>query len=337
MCFAWPDNLVYLLLLIPLAVLFGYGFMRQLQSRELFAGRGMIRGPGRRRLLFGRMLHFSAIALLLFALAGPQLCRGQRVIFRKGADLVFMLDVSTSMLAADVPPDRLERAKDAALRISSQVRDGRRALLLFAAAPLVQCPLTHDRDAFEALIAMASPVLVEEQGTSFAPAFQQALELFAVPSSTGGEGRFRSERIVVLLSDGEDHTGGATAAAAKLGQTGVTLFVLGVGGRGDALIADPFHPGEVKRDRDGNAVKTRFSPLALRQVARASGGAYFDTAGGDAVYDDVAGRINRIVAGSRLVSVPADGFPLYHYVLGAGLLLLLFERLLAAWRSTGMP
>lgn len=337
MCFAWPDNFGYLLLLIPLAVLFGYGFMRQLQARERFAGRGMIRAPGRRRLLFGRMLHFSAIALLLFALVGPQLCRGQRVVFRKGADLVFMLDVSSSMLAADVPPDRLERARDAALRISSQVPDGRRALLLFAAEPLVQCPLTHDRDAFEALIGMASPALVEQQGTSFAPAFEQAIELFAVPPAFGDEGRFRAERIVVLLSDGEDHEGGAVAASGKLRQAGVTLFVLGVGRRGDALIADPLHPGEVKRDRDGNAVKTRFSPLALQQVARASGGLYFDTAGRDTVYDDVAGRINRIVAGSRLVSVPDDGYPLYHYVLGAGVLLLLIERLLAAWRSNEKP
>jgi len=337
MCFAWPENSGYLLLLIPLAVLFGYGFMRQIQARERFAGRGMIRAPGRRRLLLGRVLHFSAIALLLFALAGPQLCRGQRALFRKGADVVFMLDVSSSMLAADVPPDRLERARDAALRISSQVPAGRRALLLFAAAPLVQCPLTHDRDAFEALIGMASPVLVEEQGTSFAPAFEQALELFAVPTSNGGDGRFRAERIVVLLSDGEDHTEGAVAAAGKLGRAGVTLFVLGTGGRGEALIADPLHPGEVKRDREGNAVKTRFNPLALRQVARASGGLYFDTAGGDGVYDDVAGRIRRIVAGSRLVSVPADGYPLYHYVLGVGVLLLLIERVLAAWRSTLRP
>ena len=328
MCFAWPEHSGYLLLLIPLAVLLGYGFMRQIEARELLAGEAAGSDFCRKRLFFSCMLQFSGIALLLLALTGPQCCRGTRVMLRKGADVVFLLDVSSSMLAADVSPDRLELARHAALRISSLVPEGRKALLLFAGAPLVQCPLTSDRDAFEALLGMASPALVEEQGTAFGAALDQALKLAAVPASRGGDGTPGEEKIMVLISDGEDHEGGVAAAAEKLRRNGISLFVLGAGSRGDALVPDFLHPGEMKRDEAGNAVKTRFTPRTLQQLARESGGMYADAAGGERVYGLVAERINRIVERSRLVPVPSGGYPLYHYLLGAGMGLLMAERFL---------
>lgn len=333
MCFSWPEHSGFLLLLIPLVVLFGFGFMRQIEARELFARGSEVTGSGRKRQFLSRMLQFSGIAMLLFALTGPGLCRGDRVMFRKGADVVFMLDVSSSMLAADVAPDRLELARDAVLRISSRVPEGRRALLLFAGAPLAQCPLTHDRDAFEALLGMASPVLIEEQGTAFGPAVDQSLRLLSVPSAKGGD-VVNGEKIMVLLSDGEDHEGGVAAAAEKVRRAGVSLFVLGVGRRGEAVIPDLLHPGEVKRDEGGDAVKTRFTPETLMKLARASGGLYVDAAAGrDSVYDRVAARINRIVEGSRLVvSSSAGGYPLYYHLLGTGIALLLCERILRGRR-----
>lgn len=332
MCFAWPEHFGYLLLLIPLAVLFGYGYMRQMQARERLvlsgpAGSG-INGSAQRVFLVRRMLQFTGIALLLISLAGPQLCRGNRVTLRKGADLVFMLDVSNSMLARDVLPDRLEAARDAALRIGGSVREGRRALLLFAGSPLVQCPLTYDREAFSALLGMATPALIEEQGTSFLPAVELALKLFTGSVPLDSDGTAEGERIVVLLSDGEDHEGATAAAAAKLRRNGVSLFVLGFGSRNGADIPDPRRPGLKKLDGAGRVVTTRFSPQTLRQLASASGGFYFEGAGGDAVYDEVALRIDRIVSRSRLVSAPLGSEPLYHYFLGAGMLLLLVERAL---------
>ncbi|MBM3162851.1 MAG: VWA domain-containing protein [Chlorobi bacterium] len=331
MCFAWPDNSGYLLLLIPLAVLFGYGYMRQMQARERL-GPAAAAG-GENRLFFCLMLQFAAIAILLFALTGPQLCGGKRVVFRKGADVVFMLDVSGSMLAADVPSNRLERAKDAARFIGARIGDGRLALLLFAGSPLVQCPLTLDREVFDALLAASSPDLVETKGTSFAPAIDLALRLFAAPRRAGGDGAASPERIVVLLSDGEDHEGGLAAAAEKLKRAGVTLFVLGAGSRTDALVPDPRYPGGVRRDAAGAVVRTRFSPATLEKLAVGANGLYFDTAGGDAVYDHVAQRIERIVEASRPVPVPSGGSPLYHGLPGGAMALLLVERFLRVSRN----
>ncbi|MEE9903831.1 VWA domain-containing protein [Chlorobium sp.] len=327
MCFAWPDNFGYLLLLIPLVVLFGYGFMRRVAAQELLSVGRTDGGRHRRRQLARLVLQFAGIALLLFALTGPRFCHGTRMALRKSADVVFMLDVSNSMLAGDVFPSRLERSKQAALEISGRLPESRQALLLFAARPLVQCPLTTDREIFEALVDMASPALVDEQGTAFGKAFDQAAKLFAGAQRSAGSPETAGERIIVLLSDGEDHEGGAEEAARQLGRSGIRLFVLGVGRAGEAVVPDFRRPGEAKRDAGGGVVKSRFNPETLRGLAETSGGTYIDIAEGNAKGDDVARRISSIVAASRPVAVQVEGFPLYRYLLGAGLLLLLAERL----------
>ncbi|MBN1278345.1 MAG: VWA domain-containing protein [Chlorobiaceae bacterium] len=337
MCFAWPDNFVYLLLLIPLAVLFGYGFMRRKEAQSLFQGGPRADDTIRRMLLVRMVLHYTGIALLLISLAGPRLCHGTRMVLRQSADVVFMLDISNSMLAGDVVPTRLERAREGVRRISVLMPESRRALLLFAAKPLVQCPLTSDREAFEALLGMASPALIEEQGTSFGKSFGQAIALFSPTRAPVGSGRIDTERIVVMLSDGEDHEGGAEAAAKRLGRAGIQLFVLGVGSPGKSVIPDPQHPGQVKRDAAGSAVLTRFDPETLRRLAAAAGGVYIDIGGSEAPVEAVAQRIGSIVAASRPVAVPAGGgTPLSPCLLGVALFLLLVERIMdAGWRRGG--
>ncbi|NTU45990.1 MAG: VWA domain-containing protein, partial [Chlorobiaceae bacterium] len=114
MCFAWPDNIGYLLLLIPLAVILGYGIMRQSQAREAVVGPNMadvmIHGARLKMVVLKQVLLFCGVALLLFAMTGPRFCSGGRPVLRKGADIVFVLDVSRSMRARDVLPDRLGQA-----------------------------------------------------------------------------------------------------------------------------------------------------------------------------------------------------------------------------------
>lgn len=325
MSFIWPENFGYLLLLIPLAVLFGYGFMRRTGVREIFFGRRPDGDHEQRRLIGRHVLHFTGIALLLLSLAGPRLSYGTRMSLRRSADVVFMLDVSNSMLARDVPPSRLERSKMVALAISRRLPESRRALLLFAARPLVQCPLTHDREAFDSLLGMASPELISEQGTAFGNAFEQAIGLLFVPQGSPVAQETAGERIIVLLSDGEDHEGGAQEAARRLGRAGIRLVVLGVGRTGDAVIPDSRSPGGIKLDEAGVVVKSRFNAEALRELAAAAGGIYINMAEETAGADNVARRIGRIIEASRPVEVPVEEFPLYPILLAAGVLLLLAE------------
>ncbi len=331
MCFAWPENIVYLLLLIPLAVFLGYGVMRAFQVRELLVDPAMadaIMPPLRLgKVLLKKGLLFSALALLLVALTGPRWCSGGRPVPRKGADLVFMLDISRSMMARDVLPDRLGQAKQEVSSISHAVHGGRRAILLFAGAPLVQCPLTTDKEAFDALLGMASPDLVEEQGTSFRAALQLAATLLEPVSENRLVPGLKGEKILVLLSDGEDHAGDIQAAARQLKKAGVHLFVIGVGMRQPVVI--PQGAVGLKRDEHGLVVMSSFRPETLQALARDAGGFYYRSRAEHPVFMEVSERINRMEAASRWMMEPAEhDASLSRSVLALALLLLLAETML---------
>ncbi len=329
MCFAWPENIGYLLFLMPLALILGYGLMRLRLAREAVVGHlvadGMMRGVSMRAVVVKKVILFCGIALLLFAMTGPRFCSGGRPVLRKGADIVFMLDVSRSMSARDVLPDRLGQAKQEILTISRTVSGGRRALLLFAASPLVQCPLTRDQEAFDALLGMASPDLIEEQGTSFRAAFQLAGDLLEPQSERGVASGVKGEKIVVLLSDGEDHAGEVREAVQSLKEAGIHLFVIGVGMRQPVVIPAGEAGDGVKRDENGKVVMTSFRPETLQMLARDAGGLFFRSRADQTVYGEVSDRINRIAAASRWVMEPGDREPLYRYFLAAGLLCLFVE------------
>jgi Ca-activated chloride channel family protein len=338
MCFAWPENIGYLLLLMPLAVILGYGVMRQLQAREAVVGpavaRLMMRGVSKRVLVVKKVLLFCGMALLLFAMAGPRLCSGGRPVLRKGADIVFVLDVSRSMQARDGLPDRLGQAKQEITSISHAITGGRRAILLFAASPLVQCPLTTDKEAFDALLGMASPDLIEEQGTSFRSAIELAGRLLEPESERRLASGVNGEKIMVLLSDGEDHAGRVQSAVQQLKKGGIHLFVIGVGMNQPVEIPMAETGQGVKRDESGKVVMSRFRPEALQMLARDAAGFYFRSRPDRPVYRDVADRINRIAAASRWVMEPDEREPLYPYFLAAGIVFLFAETMTGRDRGT---
>lgn len=336
MCFAWPENIGYLLLLMPLAVVLGYGVMRQLQAREAVVGHAvassMMSGVPMRVIIVKKVLFFFGVALLLFALAGPRFCSGGRPVLRKGADIVFVLDVSRSMMARDVLPDRLGQAKQEITSISRAISGGRRAILLFAASPLVQCPLTTDQDAFDALLGMASPDLIEEQGTSFRSAIELAVRLLEPDSERRMASGVKGEKILVLMSDGEDHAGNFRSAVKQLKKTGIHLVVIGVGMNQPVVIPSAETGDGVKRDESAKVVMSRFRPEALQALARDAAGFYFRSRAERPVYREVSERINSIAAASRWLMEPGEREPLYPYFLAAGIVFLLAETLIGRVR-----
>lgn len=339
MCFAWPENIGYLLLLMPLAVILGYGVIRQLHAREAVIDSSMadvmMQGVSLRVVVVKKVFLFCGVALLLFAMTGPRFCIGGRPVLRKGADIVFMLDVSRSMRARDVLPDRLGQAKQEISCISRAVMGGRRAILLFAASPLVQCPLSTDQDAFDALLGMASPDLIEEQGTSFRAALELAGSLLEPISERRMVSGLKGEKIVVLLSDGEDHAGEVQGAVQQLKKAGVHVFVIGVGMRQPVVIPSGEASDGLKRDELGRVVMSSFRAETLQMLARDADGFYFRSRAEHTVYKEVSERINRIAAASRWVMEPGEREPLYRYFLAAGLVFLFAETMMGsfgAWR-----
>ena len=332
MSFAWPENIGYMLLLIPLAVILGYGVMRQLQDREAIATPLLSSAimPDARLwvLILKKVMLFCGIGLVLFSLSGPRLTGGGRPVLRKGADLVFLLDISRSMKARDVPPDRLGQAKQEIASISRAVKGGRRAILLFAASPLVQCPLTTDQEAFDALLGMASPDLIEEQGTVFRSALKLSRKLLKPETENQTQSGIKGEKIVVLLSDGEDHAGDFLAEAKRIKQEGIHVFVLGVGMTSPVTIPLGGTGEGVKRDERGRAIATSFHSETLQKLAHEAGGLYFRLKADNTVSSDISERINHIEDASRWVMEPVERVPLSQYFLAAGLFFLLAEALI---------
>ncbi|NTU53675.1 MAG: VWA domain-containing protein [Chlorobiaceae bacterium] len=318
MCFARPGYLVLLWLIVPLMALVVFGARRKLAAWVMFdGGEGRMLGvlPELRfsKFVIRRLFLCLSAFLMLFALAGPELCSGQKPVRRKGIDVIFMLDVSNSMYARDGVPDRLSRAKSEFLMISRKLGEGRKALLLFAGAPVVQCPLTGDEEDFEILLDMASPDLIVSQGTDYRRAFEAALRL-----ASSGRGSSGSETVLVLASDGEDHGADSGDLAAGMKQQGVHLHVIGVGSSQPVPIV---MPGGPKRDREGHIVMTSFRPELLASFIKAAGGRFYYSRPEAPVHDAVSADIAAAAAAAGWVMVPGERVPVHQELMVGALLL----------------
>jgi Ca-activated chloride channel family protein len=317
MCFAKPHYLVLLWLIVPVIALAVYGARRKLAAwRKIDASggvSGILPAMSFRKLVLRRGMLCLSIALMLLAMSGPELCSGQKPVRQKGIDVIFMLDVSNSMLARDVAPDRLTRAKSELLQISRNLGEGRKALLLFAGSPVVQCPLTGDEEDFEILLDMASPDLITPQGTDYRRAFEAALRLAASGGDASG-----SETVLVLASDGEDHGTDLGDIAATMKRQGVHLHVIGVGGAQPVPI--PMASGP-KRDQQGRVVMTSFRGDLLAGFIKDSEGKFYYSRQGAPVHDAVSADIAAEAASARWIMVPGQRLPIHQEMMFAAFLI----------------
>jgi Ca-activated chloride channel family protein len=221
----------------------------------------------------GRLaLTLSGLALLCLALAQPQCGTRTELSRRYGADVVVVLDVSRSMEARDVRPSRLERARLEIGALLDRLKGDRIGVVVFAGEAFVQCPLTTDYAAARLFLRAVGPDAVPQQGTAVANALRGAKELL-----DGAEGGARG-RVVLLVSDGEDHDGQVLAAASELADAGIRIHVLAVGtpeGAPIPILDGRGEPSGWRRDRRGNPISTRLDEATLRLVADRGGGRLF--------------------------------------------------------------
>jgi Ca-activated chloride channel family protein len=186
-------------------------------------------------------------------------------IMRKGIDVVFALDVSKSMYAVDLQPNRLERAKQMIVKMMDAMPDDRIGLVVFAGRAYIQMPLTTDHGAAKLFVTSASPDAIVNQGTVIADAMQMSANEF-----NSKERRFKS---VVLITDGEDHDMNALQKADEMAEQGVMINTVGVGSVEGSKIVDPA-TGENKKDAMGNEVISRLNEIELKQIASKTNGTY---------------------------------------------------------------
>lgn len=254
----------------------------------------------------GLALRTAAIAALLIGAAGPQWGRETVKRETRGSDVVFVLDVSASMDARDVPPSRMDEAKREALGLLERIPGSRVGVVLFAGEAARVCPLTLDHSAVRLVLESANSGSLSEPGTDLRAALERALGAF-------GSGR-REEQGIVLWTDGEDLEGGAKDVIERMRRSGVRVFAVGVGTPGGDVVPEFDEEGravDVKRDERGEVVRSKLDDATLRELARATHGAYFGAARMGGELQRLAGLVGTLAQarrGSRLVERPVARF-----------------------------
>ncbi|MDP4263459.1 MAG: VWA domain-containing protein [Bacteroidota bacterium] len=271
----------------------------------------------------GKLFTLKFVLLLLALAAGVAGIMNLRKpgdtegIARKGIDVVVVLDVSKSMLATDIQPSRLERAKQFISKLMSTMPNDRIGLVLFAGKAYMQMPLTTDHGAALMFVSSAGPDAVPQQGTVISDALKMSAKAF-----NPADRRFKA---VVLISDGEDHDPDAVKTAKDLATQGMMINTVGIGSTEGSYIVDPA-TGENKRDETGNPVISRLNEDELKSLAESTNGVYVHLQGSDEAVDIVKKSLSQIET-RALGDISLMNFKTYYWwFAGAMLLFLVIEN-----------
>jgi Ca-activated chloride channel family protein len=275
--------------------------------------------PTRQKIRFGCLV--CAVALLVVTLARPQHGFDLQEIEQRGLDIVVAVDTSKSMLATDIAPNRLARAKLAALELMQKAGTDRMGLVAFAGNAFLECPLTIDNTAFQQCVQALDVNAIPQGGTAIAAAIKTALTAFKEDSR---------HKVLVLLTDGEDNDTGALEAAQNAAKAGLKIFTIGIGtAAGDLLrVTEANGNSDYVRDEQGNVVKSHLNEALLQQIAGATGGFYLPLRGANAIdtlYDRGLAPLPKTEGKERLVRRYHEQ---YHWPLALAMLLLLAELFL---------
>ncbi len=231
------------------------------------------------------ILLILAIATGIIAVMNPRVPGDTDGVERKGIDVAIALDVSKSMLAADLAPNRLERAKQFVNKLINEMPNDRIALILFAGKAYLQMPLTVDHGAASLFISSATPDAVPQQGTVISDALKMSAGVF-----NSAEKRFKT---VVLISDGEDHDADAISTAKDLAAQGVMINAIGIGSPDGSSIVDPA-TGQNKRDEAGNTIISKLNEEGLKEIAQYTNGIYIRLQNSDDAIASIKSQLSQI-------------------------------------------
>ena len=267
------SRFLYLLLLVPVFLL-GYGLMRFFRARRVKAYgdpslvEALMPSWSRSKGWVKAVLFSLGFAFFVLGLARPR--TGAKLAERttKGAEIIVALDVSNSMLAQDYSPNRLERAKLSIARLTERLQEDRIGLVIFAGTSFVQLPVTTDYVSAKMFLGSIDTGSIPVQGTAIGDAIRLSIKSFSAQSE--------KSRVIVVISDGENHEDDPVAAARQAAELGIKVYTIGVGSAEGQPI--PVN-GELLKDKEGNIVVTRLDEETLRKVAQAGGGAYIHAGG----------------------------------------------------------
>ena len=330
---AWLNgDFLWALWLVPLLVgLFLIAFWRRRVLRKRFGHialvRRLSRGISGRRRRYKAAIITLGMTLLILSLAGPQIGTRLREVNREGIDLVIALDVSLSMMAEDVAPNRLGRARNEIKKLLTELRGDRIGLVIFAGDAFVQCPLTTDYSAVRLFLDVANPDLLPTPGTNFAAALDMALKAFAAPDDNPDPDAVRT-RALLIVSDGENHEAEINQVLQRARDENVAIFTAGVGEvtGGPIPVYENGRPSGYKRDLAGQIVQTKLEEESLLELA--SDGAYFQIARTSSSLPQLISALDRLDK-TTFASEEFEDYDLkYQWPLAMAILLLWGEQFL---------
>ncbi len=239
-----------------------------------------------RQRLKKRLLILTAFLCMALALAQPHFRTKEIQVERRGIDVMIAVDVSKSMLAKDIPPNRLEKAKLELTTLIDRLKQDRIGIVAFAGEAFIQCPLTLDKGAVKIFLSTLNPNIIPTPGTAIGSAIRVATQAF-----TEKEKEFKA---LVLLTDGEDHDSNPLEAARKAKQAGVKVFTIGVGTSDGSTLPGESAGEGFKKDKAGRPVLSKLDEPLLRDIAKETGGVYYRSSRGEVEVDALAGEIRKM-------------------------------------------
>lgn len=315
---------LYLLLILPLLVVF-YLYSNYLKRKALrkFGDPALMAqlmpDVSRFRPDVKFTLLFIAIGLFICLLARPQFGSKLETIKRQGVEVLIVLDISNSMLAQDVQPSRLEKAKRLVAQLVDKMENDKVGMIVFAGDAFTQLPITSDYISAKMFLESIDPSLISKQGTAIGSAIDLASKSFTPQEGVG--------RTVIVITDGENHEGGATEAAKRAVEKGIQVNVLGIGLPEGAPIPVP-GTNDYRRDRDGNVVVTSLNEQMCQEIAQAGNGVYVRVDNTNNAQKIINKEINKMAKADVETQVYTDFNEQFQAIAWIILVLLLLEMLI---------
>ncbi len=330
------DYIYLLLILLPLLLVFYWLVFRMKRKvMERFGNLTLMQrlalslSPKRQR--WKVVLLVFAIFFLLFSLARPQLGTKLTMMKRRGVDIVIAMDCSLSMMAEDFKPSRLAKAKQEVKGLINRLRGDRVGLVAFAGVAFIQCPLTLDYSAASMFLDIMDVNLIPEPGTAIGDAIRTSIKAFSHKE--------RKYKVLILLTDGEDHDSDPLGAAEEAATEGIRIYTIGIGSVQGEPIPLRNKRGEVtgyKKDEEGNVVVSRLDETTLQKIALTTGGKYYHATGGemelDKIYDEISKMEKKELEG-KLMTQYEDRYQIFLFL---SILCLIAEFLISERRKKGM-
>ncbi|MBU8893838.1 MAG: VWA domain-containing protein [Bacteroidales bacterium] len=315
---------LYLLLILPVLI-FLFGLAQYYKKKALikFGDMDVIEQlmpfVSKSRPVLKFIFLFVAVIAIIFALSDPQFGSKLEKVKRAGAEIIIALDVSNSMLAEDIKPNRLERAKQAISKLVDNMENDRIGLIVFAGDAYIQVPVTSDYSATKMFLSSINTRIVSKQGTAIGSAIDLAMNSFSPESDM--------EKALIVITDGENHEDDAVKAAKLANEKGIAIHTIGMGSPQGAPIPlqKEYEQTIFQQDKDGNTVISKLNQKTLQEIASAGGGIFIRASNTQTGLNKLFERINKMEKKEMEEKIYTEFEHRFQYLLAIALLFILLD------------